>query len=468
MSARSPPPGPSEPMNYWEEEERIRSLLTLCFDDGVYPTELDPGEMEVHGREAKFTLNSSLDEIKVKWLKERTISVIFKENARFLSKKIKDDIIRAFEDGWILGSERFPSGTRRGRVKIEGPNALSYVGKSREVTNFMISEGGVEIPTRQANVSYKVEFKPWMTKAEFRDLRRQEDDRIFWVIAVQVPLDDMPFTYAQIERAIGKIEQAHPPDADPDRPALVNARFDLASDAGENMKDKMRIITSKGDDLEVRLACSTTPKCRTCRQFFHTEEERRRRGGQNREVPGMTGGQGVGNPMAQVGMSGLLMAQGMGLTGAKEAPRLQIPARQQSGVGGTYTLVQPGKSALDGGVRQEVGRGRREVEGIAGRSRGLSTGKHRRLSMTDVTLEMSGALRASREVLEQSVGQDIGIGTPGSKTTKDRRLASTARGQGSELSQFLVPLLYTMIRNAYWVVTLSEQTPLQGYLLMFL
>ncbi|GBG83591.1 hypothetical protein CBR_g37312 [Chara braunii] len=277
MEAQSPPPGPSEQINYWEEEDRIRGLLTLCFDDGVYPTNLDPGEMSVQGREVKFTLNTSLDEIKIKWLKERTVLVIFKDNSRFMPKKVKDDIIRAFEDSRIIGSERFPLEVRRGRVKIEGPNALS-----REVAEFMLSEGGVEIPIR--NVNYKILFKPWMTKAEFKELRRQEDERTFWVMAIQIPLDDMSFIYSQIERAIGKIVLAHPPDRDVTRPAQVNAKFDIVPKARSNMKDKLWVITSKGDELEVKLACSSTPKCRICKQFFHTESEcRRNERPQNRE-----------------------------------------------------------------------------------------------------------------------------------------------------------------------------------------
>ncbi|GBG81983.1 hypothetical protein CBR_g34163 [Chara braunii] len=194
-----PPPGPPEQTDFWEDEDRIRSLMSMCYDDGVYPTDLDHEEMQIQGREVSFKLNTSLDEIKVKWLKERMVSVIFKENARFLAQKVKDDIIRALEDRWVLGSERFTAEARRGRIKIEGPYALSYVAKSREVVAFMISEGGVDIPLR--NVEYKVQFKPWMTKAEFKDLRRQEDKRTFWVLAIQVPLD----VYAQIQKAMARL-----------------------------------------------------------------------------------------------------------------------------------------------------------------------------------------------------------------------------------------------------------------------
>ncbi|GBG78278.1 hypothetical protein CBR_g26309 [Chara braunii] len=260
------PPGPMEEQPHCEDEDRIRVLLALCYDDGVYPTDLDPGEMTTEGREVTFTLNTSLDTIKVRWLKEITVSVIFKDNARFLPRKVKDDTIRAFENGWIIGTERFAAKSRRGRVKIEGPNALSYVAKSRQVAEFMIKEGGVDIPL--GTKIYKVLFKPWMTRAEFRDLRRQEYERTFWVVAVQIPLDDMPFIYAQVEKAIGRIIQAYPPDADPQRPALVNTKFDIDPEARGNMKDKICIKTSTEDLIEVKLACSTTTKCRGADNSF--------------------------------------------------------------------------------------------------------------------------------------------------------------------------------------------------------
>ncbi|GBG72450.1 hypothetical protein CBR_g12024 [Chara braunii] len=214
-TGRSPPPGPQEERNYWEDEDRIRELLALCFDDGIYPTEIDPGEMTVEGREVHFKLNTSLNDIKVKWLKERIVTVVYKDVARFLPKNIKDDLVKAFEDGWILGNEQFAENTRRGRVKVEGPSLVSYVAKSPVVARYMINEGSLVILL--GSKEYKVLFKPWMTRAEFREMRRQEDENTFWVIAVQVPLDDMPFIHAQIEKAIGPIIRAYPADADPQR-----------------------------------------------------------------------------------------------------------------------------------------------------------------------------------------------------------------------------------------------------------
>ncbi|GBG41115.1 hypothetical protein CBR_g73121 [Chara braunii] len=243
----------------------------MCYDDGVYPTEIDPGEIVVEGREVRFRLNTSLDEIEVKWFKERTVTVIFKEAARFLAKNIKDDLVHTFEDGWVIGNESLQENTRRGRLKIEGPGVASYVAKAREVANFMKTEGKVEI-TLGAE-AYKILSKSWMAREEFRDLRRPEEDRVVWVVTLQVPLDDMTFIYAQIERAIGKIIMVHPTDVDPSRSVLVNARFDLEPEARPNVTDVLWVEMAKGDVLEIKLANSDSLKCRICWQFFHTQHD---------------------------------------------------------------------------------------------------------------------------------------------------------------------------------------------------
>ncbi|GBG84549.1 hypothetical protein CBR_g38831 [Chara braunii] len=569
----------------------------MCFDDGVYPTEIDPGEMVVQGREVRFKLNTSLDEIEVKWPKERTVMVIYKEAARFLAKNIKDDLARAFEDGWIVGNSDLQENTRRGRLKIEGPGVASYVARAREVAEYMKTEGQVEI-TLGAD-TYKILFKPWMTRAEFRELRRQEEDKMFWVMALQVPLDDMPFIYAQIERVIGKIILAHPTDADPSRPALVNGRFDLELEARSNMKEVLWVETAKGDVLEIKLACSETLKCRKCRQFFHTEQDCRRGGGtrfrgggtaqsgfnqtQQQAPAGSSNGgnQGLGyqgplgprpgtlgqnggathpgqvciNPTFSPqgtggghhlggGMKGGTMGGGgayagmagtSGMAGRIHAGQLSggqnnggglgymgmpqslggqngqaamwqggaaaewilangfhptfwqgmlggpgmIPTQGQEGGGAQQTWGIPsgipnpqGNQRQPTGIRlplrpqplfgarqeEDVGRSRqadRGAETSLGRSKSRTPGKQRRLSTTsqlELTPEPSGDSRLSRSGSEKSITQEGGLGTPGQKTTRDRRLA-TAKGQSTELAQYIVPLVCTTIRNMQWVIT---------------
>ncbi|GBG74243.1 hypothetical protein CBR_g17953 [Chara braunii] len=537
-SGRSPPAAPQMERDYWEDEDRIRELLAMRFDDGIYPTDLYPGEMVMEGREVRFKLNTSLDDIKVKWLKERTVTVIYKDAARFLTKNVKDDLVRAFEDGWIIGNENLTENSRRGRVKIEGPGVASYVAKAREI-----------------------------------------------------PLDDMSFIYAQIEKAIGKIVLAHPADADPNRPSLVNARFNLDPEARQNMKDVLWIETAKGDTLEVRLATSETPKCGKCRQFFHTENECRRGGGQRNQgiagamsnnqmqnlqqgqvVSGQGGGQnsrgyqGVMRPrqgtpapsgaashdeatrmnpvfsprggnsprmgqmvvpvMGNPAMGSLLGNQSQAPTGAGPSNLLYgMPPLQGMGLqgnwwqGGTFptdwlmasgynpTLWpgmmmgsqggqggmglgglggQPGDSEIqqqgipttsipgaagssaagrDANKPSPSGRGnsmggggeedkKKELENTPGRSRGRGVGKQRRLSLTslpEVTPEHSRSSRISREDSGNSVSQELAAVTPGNKTTRGRRLASS-REQGSEMAQYLLPLLCTFDRNSYRVI----------------
>ncbi|GBG80112.1 hypothetical protein CBR_g30479 [Chara braunii] len=436
-TGRSPPPGPVEERDYWEDEDsRIRSLLTMCFDDGVYPTEIDPGEMVVQGRELRFKLNTSLDEIKVKWLKEHTVTVIYKEAARFLAKHIKDDLVRAFEDGWIIGNSNLQENTRRGRLKIEGPGVASYVAKAREVAEYMKTEGQVEV-TLGAD-TYRILFKPWMTRTEFRELRRQEEDKMFWVMALQVPLYDMPFIYAQIERAIEKIILAHPTDADPSRPALVNARFDLELEARPNMKDVLWVDTAKGDVLEIKLASAESLKCRKCMVGgTHAEQLP---GGQNiggglgyLGIPQLVGGQNGQTTMWQggavadwmlangvhpavwqgmLGGLGMILAQGQGGAGVQQGwgcpSGIPNPQGDQQQSMGSRLPLRP-QPLFGARPEDEAGRSRQEdrrAESSHGRSKSRTPGKQRRLitaSQLELTPEPSGESRLSRSGSEKSI-----------------------------------------------------------------
>ncbi|GBG58792.1 hypothetical protein CBR_g192 [Chara braunii] len=199
------------PNEYQMEEDRIQEKVRACYEEGILSTNIDPGEMEVNGREVKFILNRSLDEVKVKWLKGRTVTVIFRDGARFLPKRVKEDVIRAYEDIWI-SEDTFSPEFRRGRIKVESPNVVSYIPRAQAITNWMLAKSSDFIDL--ANVTYRTEFKPWMTRAEVRDCRKLVDLNVFWVVAVGVPLDEMLFIHVHVERAIGKIIKAHLPEAD--------------------------------------------------------------------------------------------------------------------------------------------------------------------------------------------------------------------------------------------------------------
>ncbi|GBG92199.1 hypothetical protein CBR_g54644 [Chara braunii] len=263
------------PGDYRLEEDRVREMIRACFEEGILPTNIDPGEMEVSGREVKFTLNSSLDEIKIKWLKERMVTVIFRDGARFLPKKVKEDVIRAYEDVWIR-DEVFGEEFKRGRIKIESPNVVSYIPRAQDITDWMLQKKSDFIDL--AGTTYRTEFKPWLTSAEIRDWRQLLDQNAFWVVAVGIPLDEMRFIHVHVEKAIGKVLKQHKPESDDTDPKLVNLRFDINPACKDNMKDKFSIQTCQGDVLEVRLAGPDSDWCKRCRSFFHTESTCRRPG----------------------------------------------------------------------------------------------------------------------------------------------------------------------------------------------
>ncbi|GBG66949.1 hypothetical protein CBR_g74636 [Chara braunii] len=322
------------PNEYQMEEDRIQEMVRACYEEGILPTNIDPGVMEVNGKEVKFILNRSLDEVKVKWLKGRTVTVIFRDGARFLPKKVKEDVIRAYEDVWISGATFGPD-FRRGRIKVESPNVVSYVPRAQEITDWMLAKGSdyIDLP----NVTYRTESKPWMTRAEMRGWRKLVDQNVFWVVAVGVPLDKMLFTHVHVERAIGKIVKAHTPKADASDPKLVNLRFNIDPASKDNMKDKIEVQTHQGDVLEVRLASAESEWCRRCRTFFHTEDtcrrQNQRRQGENSTspLPGSTR-PGLGGGRRQ-SYSGTLQHPGMGL---------QSPAASATATSTTAAVMQPG------------------------------------------------------------------------------------------------------------------------------
>ncbi|GBG69489.1 hypothetical protein CBR_g4182 [Chara braunii] len=160
----------------------------------------------------RFKVNERIDRVKITWLKEHTVTVIFRERARFLPKKVKDDIVRAYEDDKIQDGSLEAENFRRGRVKVESPNVVLCVAKSRAIAAWMVTKGHDDITIGLD--TYKMKFKPWMSKAQPREQRREEDELTFWVIAVQVPLDSLFYLEAQVAKAIGPIIRTHPTEPD--------------------------------------------------------------------------------------------------------------------------------------------------------------------------------------------------------------------------------------------------------------
>ncbi|GBG89641.1 hypothetical protein CBR_g49430 [Chara braunii] len=263
------------PGDYRLEEERVREMIRACFEDGILPMDIDPGEMQVTGREVKFVLNTSLDEIKVRWLKERTVTVIFRDGARFLPKKVKEDVVRAYEDVWIR-DEVFGQDFKRGRIKVESPNVISYVPRAQVISDWMLRKKTDAIDL--AGITFRTDFKPWLARAEIRNWRQLIGQSTFWVVAVGIPLNEMPFIHVHVEKVIGKIVKEHKLEADDTDTKLVNLRFDIGPACKTNMTDKIMMQTFQGDVLEIRLADADSKYCKRCRTFFHTEASCRRAG----------------------------------------------------------------------------------------------------------------------------------------------------------------------------------------------
>ncbi|GBG62892.1 hypothetical protein CBR_g34264 [Chara braunii] len=220
------------------EEKRVKQMMRACYEDGILPANIDGGTMEVNGREVTFVLNNSIDELKVRWLKARTVTVIFRDGAIFLPRRVKEDVIRAYKDGWMR-DDTFGANFKRGRIKVESLNVASYVPRIQEITDWMLNKKTDFIDL--GGTTYRTEFKPWMTRAEVRDWRMTIDDKFFWVVAVGVRLDEMVFLRDHVERAIGRVVKAHLPEAGEVDPKLVNLQFDIDSSRKEFMKDKIWI-----------------------------------------------------------------------------------------------------------------------------------------------------------------------------------------------------------------------------------
>ncbi|GBG69768.1 hypothetical protein CBR_g4599 [Chara braunii] len=227
------------------EEDRIRSLIAKCYEDGVSPENLRHGEFVIKNGVRIFKVNTQIDKLTTAWLKERTMTVIFQGEARDLLIKTREDLIRAYENGWQR-KKTFARGFKRGRVHGEGPNVMSYVARSREVAQWLLAKADDVVVIR--GVEYKMLFKAWMTRAELEEQRRQDDETKFWVVALRVPLRAMFHLRDLVTQAMGPIITRHPPEPDATRPKLMNLKFKLAREAEEKFE---AILPMKLDDGEL-------------------------------------------------------------------------------------------------------------------------------------------------------------------------------------------------------------------------
>ncbi|GBG89221.1 hypothetical protein CBR_g48929 [Chara braunii] len=225
---RGLPPLPPPPTSFWEIEDKTRQSIGQCYDDGVMQLAANLGNVVIDERGKRFKVTASLDAIKERWLKERTVIFIFQDEARDLPRGVKEDLVRSYEDWWFARRLFHPE-VRRGRIKFESPNVVSYVAKAVEVANWLIQKGTIVLSLR--GKEYPALVKPWMPKLELKELKLREAETNFWIVALRVPLDAMLYLPSAVEGLIGVVKHTHPPEADRTEPKLMNIKLDMDAQA---------------------------------------------------------------------------------------------------------------------------------------------------------------------------------------------------------------------------------------------
>ncbi|GBG66062.1 hypothetical protein CBR_g55405 [Chara braunii] len=260
---------PVPPADYWAVEDKVRHSLGQCYDKRVLQVTPGAGEVVSNEKGKRFKVNGSLDAIKERWLKERTVIFIFQDESRNLSRAVKEDLVRAYEDGWFA-KRLFRPEVTRGRIKFEGPNVISYVAKAVEVATWLVQKGSTQLSLKGKD--YLVSFKPWMTKVELKDLRLKDAESNFWIVALRVTLDAMYYLSSAIEGLIKGVKHVHAPEMDRSWPKLMNLKIDMDPQARFRVEDTLTIESPKGELWKVEVATPYLDWCRKCRWYFHTEE----------------------------------------------------------------------------------------------------------------------------------------------------------------------------------------------------
>ncbi|GBG76076.1 hypothetical protein CBR_g21316 [Chara braunii] len=255
-----------------EEAERVRVLMEKCYDDGIFPENIgrEIGRAELHDDYGLFILDDDIDDLIIGWLKERTVIVIFEVKDQTLTLSHTEQLLRIYEDGWYRDPAMNPSG-KRGRTHGEGPNVMSYVARSTKIAQWMTSLGTAEIPCRGG--SFKVLFKPWLTRAELDRMRNEEQASGFCLIALRVPLVAMFSLQRAVGQNFGPVLKMHPPDKKEGEPSLGNVKIDCEPNVRDSYRDWLYVRSKDGDDLEIRIATQDSPFCNKCLWWFHTEDD---------------------------------------------------------------------------------------------------------------------------------------------------------------------------------------------------
>ncbi|GBG63402.1 hypothetical protein CBR_g38025 [Chara braunii] len=147
---------------------RVREFIGRCYDKGVCPEDINLGRVVEDEEGKRFVVEEAVDEVKEQWLKERSVVVIFQGEARKLARSVKEDLIRAYEDGWSA-RRLFAPKNRTGRVKFEGQNVASYVARAKEIADWLVKQKELKITLGKDG--YLVQFRPRLSKQELQDGR---------------------------------------------------------------------------------------------------------------------------------------------------------------------------------------------------------------------------------------------------------------------------------------------------------
>ncbi|GBG83975.1 hypothetical protein CBR_g37847 [Chara braunii] len=260
---------PTLPTSFWAMEGQARESIGQSYDEGVMQINPNFGKVVIDAKGKRFKVNESLDEIKERWLKERTVIVVFQDESRNLTRGVKEDLIRAYEDGW-MARRLFNPEVRRGRITFEGANVISYVAKAPEVAAWMVRIAATNLNLRGAD--YPVTFKSWMTKSDLKELRLKEAETNFWIVALRVPLEAFYYLPSAVEGLIGGVKNMHPPEADRTRPKLMNVKFDMDPQARFRVDHTLAVESPKREIWKMDVATPCIDWCRRCRWYFHTKD----------------------------------------------------------------------------------------------------------------------------------------------------------------------------------------------------
>ncbi|GBG82638.1 hypothetical protein CBR_g35005 [Chara braunii] len=416
---RSPPQAHT---NYWPEEDRIREMLAKCYDAGILRSGWDIGELREEGTKARFVLNRSLDEIKVKWLKERTVTVIFLEGSKNLPKKLKEDVIRAFEDIW-MNEQRFDPAITRGRVCIESSNVLSYVAKDKRVADWMKEEGSFRVALKRR--WYNIAFKPWLTKVEIQEAKKELEKTYFWIRVVDVPIDAFCYLESAAAASIGPVIKVYPPEKNASTPRLINVRMDIAIESIARLKETLEFMTFQGQVIELQVANALSSWCSKCRKYFHSEEQ---------------------------------------CTRTREEEILTEKTRMESASGqGRGKAHSEDRSQFKGGGRRMVSESSKN-EATSSRGDLTPSKQRRRLSMDMKELRIQDEVHA--EPSSPSIEEDIRESSKGAIDSAAKALSflkhnrRQATGSDKEWDKYLLPLLLTATQEGMfalaWTISAHE------------